>query len=400
MTDIFATEREAITAYEHRLKCHRDRFASRPSVAAITNGEALPGDLLRLFMIHYAAFGISMTHPVEDWIRRAGIKCCDLKYEVLGEALVKHASHEAGHHRLMVSDLWTLVDKWNAEHPERIDPIALSRLNLPSSVNRYRRLHEKVIDSAAPYTQIALEYEIEGLSVRHGPHLLAATKKAGALGGFSFLEDHVALDIAHTQFNRKQIAELLVGHPECIEPLVETGAAALEIYGQFIDDCIAATVAFGTGIADDFISCQLMRPPGFSGEKIPEWLKQVRSIRSHILFDGGVRPAFGPRGSAYGDPDLLDFHCYHFLLRDHEVTVGAGRLTQPGIINAPSLVDTAFGRSNIQKILSQVGIKRETCAEASRLVVLPEHRNGFNPRILFAGLWALAVEFFSRFRQL
>tara|TARA_B100000700_G_scaffold331252_1_gene462624 strand:+ start:165 stop:632 length:468 start_codon:yes stop_codon:yes gene_type:complete len=72
--------------------------------------------------------------------------------------------------------------------------------------------------------------------------------------------------------------------------------------------------------------------------------------------------------------------------------VGAVRLTKPGISSLPSLVDTAFGRSNVRKILSEVGVRREACAEASRLVVMPEYRNGFNPRILFAGLWALAVE--------
>ncbi len=392
MTDIFTTAGAAVAAYEHRLKFHRDRFASRPSVAALESGANLPSDILQIFMIHYAAFGISMTRPVEDWIRRAGIRCWDLNYRALGDALIKHAAHESGHHRLMVADLWTLIDKWNADHRDKIDPIAISRCNIPSSVERYRSLHEELIAGVTPYTQVALEYEIESLSVRYGPALLAAARKAGAEGGFSFLEEHVALDVAHTQFNKKQIGDLLAAHPECLEPLIKTGASALEIYGQFIDDCLTATVAFGSGASDGFISCQLIEPPGLVGNKIPEWLTRMRSMRSQILFESGARPAFGPGGNAYGDPDPLDFYCHHLLLQDREMLVGAVRLTKPGISSLPSLVDTAFGRSNVRKILSEVGVRREACAEASRLVVMPEYRNGFNPRILFAGLWALAVE--------
>ena len=98
---------------------------------------------------------------------------------------MKHARHEAGHHRLMITDLWTLADAWNDSHKVKIDPITLSQCNLPSSVIRYQKLHERVIGGEAPYTQIALEYEIEALSVRYGPALLAT---AGGKEGSSFLK--------------------------------------------------------------------------------------------------------------------------------------------------------------------------------------------------------------------
>jgi hypothetical protein len=392
MTDIFPTEIEAIAAYEERLKPHRDRFGARTSVATLEHGTDLPGELLQLFMIHYAAYGISMTYPVEDWIHRAGTRCRETNYETLGVSLIKHASHEAGHHRMMVSDLWTLVDAWNQDHPDKIDPIALSRRDLPASIELYRELHEKVIAGDAPYAQIALEYEIEALSIRYGPSLLALAGKEGAVDGCSFLAEHVALDSAHTQFNQKQIADLLINHPECLESLVGTGAAALDIYGQFIDDCVAATLAYGNGASDYVVSCRLLEPPVISDGEVPEWLIGTRSIRSRILYDDGARPAFGPGGSAYGDADPLDLHCHHLLLLNGEIPVGAGRLTAPGTNAAPSLVDSAFGRKNVLKSLSRMGIRRAACAEASRLVVDPDYRNGFSPRILFAGLWALAAE--------
>lgn len=391
MTDTFPTARDAIAAYERRLKPHRDRFAARPSVAMLNNRGAIPADLLRLFLIHYAAYGISMTHPVEDWIRRAGERCCDTGYADLGDALVRHAGHEAGHHRMMVGDLWALADSWNAEHQDAIDPIALSRRNLPESVAQYRDLHEQVIAGDTPWAQIALEYEIEALSVRHGAALLAAAGPNLA-GGLSFLREHVALDGAHTEFNRKQIAGLLLTHPDCMDPLVETGIAALETYGRFIDDCVTAALAFGNGRSSRSLTCRLMPPPRGETDAVPEWLMWVRSMRSGVLYDGGSRPAFGPGGDAYGDADPLDFDCYHLILQDEDVPVGAARLSAPGAAMAPSLADAAFGRENVGKNLLRIGVDRLKCSEASRLVLHPDYRKEFNPRLLFAGLWALAAE--------
>ena len=77
----------------------------------------------------------------------------------------------------------------------------------------------------------------------------------------------------------KQIAELLLTCPDCLEPLVQTGVAALETYGRFIDDCVAATMAFGNATANDGLSCRLMVPPGMIGGTVPEWLMRARSMR-------------------------------------------------------------------------------------------------------------------------
>ena len=392
MTDTFLTARDAIVAYERRLKPHRNRFAARPSVALLGNIGTVPPDLLRLFLLHYAAYGVSMTCPVEDWIRRAGERCRDTGHATLGDALVRHAQHEAGHHRMMIGDLWALADSWNADHQEKIDPVALSRRNLPASIERYRELHEETIAGDAPFAQIALEYEIEALSVRHGPALLAAAARSGADGGYSFLREHVALDGAHTRFNRKQIADLLLAQPDCLDPLVGTGVAALEIYGKFIDDCVAAALSFDDRPATPGLTCRLMPPPRGTNGPAPEWLIWVRSLRSQVLHDGGSRPAFGPGGGAFGDADPLDFHCYHLVLHDDAMPVGTARLSPPDPGTGPSLADAAFGRENVKENLRRTGIDRAACAEASRLVVHPGYRNGFNPRLLFGGLWALAAE--------
>ena len=136
MTDTFSNKQNSLAAYEKLLAPYREKFAARPALSMLQSTVALPAELLQLFMLHYSAFGISMTHPVEGWIRRAGERCNDTGYSALGEALIKHARHEAGHHRLMVADLWSLADAWNAEHAKKINPVALSRQKLASSLTR------------------------------------------------------------------------------------------------------------------------------------------------------------------------------------------------------------------------------------------------------------------------
>ena len=391
MTDTFSDKQNSLAAYEKLLAPYREKFAARPALSMLQSTVALPAELLQLFMLHYSAFGISMTHPVEGWIRRAGERCNDTGYSALGEALIKHARHEAGHHRLMVADLWSLADAWNAEHAKKINPVALSRQKLPSSIAQYRALHEEVITGDTPYAQIAIEYEIEALSVRHGPALLAAACASNAASGSSFLREHISIDSAHTQFNREQIAKLLFRHPECLKPLVQSGAAALEIYGRFIDDCAAAAASFGDGQSNQDLVCRLFGPPNIANRSIPKWLTGVRSLRSHVLFDGGSRPAFGPGGDAFGDPDPLDLHCYHFVLQDGDNPVGAARLVPPSPKSPLSVVDAEFGRRNVHKTLLRAGVHKSDCAEVSRLIVHPDYRQYSNPRLLFAGLWTLAA---------
>src|SRR5262249_17650096 len=89
--------------------------------------------------------------------------------------------------------------------------------------------------------QLAVEYEIEMLSVTYGPRLLE--RCTGLLGeaireGLSFLSDHVALDAGHTNFNRIQLGRLLEEQPGFLSGLVTAGSAALDAYAMFLGDCM------------------------------------------------------------------------------------------------------------------------------------------------------------------
>ena len=159
----------------------------------------------------------------------------------MANALTAHALQEADHHLLMLADARFLIERWNKAGKPELNLDALLQLPPTRGVEAYVSVHESVISGPTPYGQLAIEYEIEMLSVTYGPQLLG--RCTGLLGkaileGLSFLSDHVALDAGHTNFNRFQLGRLLEEQPGFLSGLVTAGSAALDAYAMFLGDCM------------------------------------------------------------------------------------------------------------------------------------------------------------------
>lgn len=231
---------ESVQRYEAEMRPARARFVTESGLDRLLGTQMNP-DVAHLGLVCFVAYGVGMTQHVEGWIRRAGQRCIDLGYAELGQALQKHAQAEADHHLMMIEDLRALTAVWNSEGRPPLDAEALLAAPLPASVLRYQRLHEEAISGPTPFVQIAIEYEIERLSVEHGPRALALL--TDVLGesvqrSLSFLVDHVRLDVGHTQFNRRQMDAFLQDHPNALKPLVAAGTEALDSYAGFLRDCL------------------------------------------------------------------------------------------------------------------------------------------------------------------
>jgi hypothetical protein len=204
-------------------------------------GGAITAAELELFLIYFSALGVHMTEPVEGWIRRAGERCEELGFLQLGRTLKLHSKHEANHHLMMIEDTKMLTARWNRRHAQRLDAERLLALPMTPANLAYIELHESVIESDAPYCQLAIEYEIEGLSVSLGPKLVEECRRLlgdEVLEGLSFLREHVEIDVGHTHLNTAELERLLRAHPSCAEPLKNAGSAALDAYGRFLEECL------------------------------------------------------------------------------------------------------------------------------------------------------------------
>ena len=226
--------------YEARLAAARERFERHSAVRALFHNP-IDSVTLEAFLISFAIVGVRMTEPVEGWIRRAGMRCGELGLQDLARALAAHAQQEADHHLLMLADARALVQRWNQTRRPELELDALLHLPPTPGVVAYTSLHERLIAGPTPYAQLAIEYEIEMLSVTYGPRLLERCARIlgkERLEGLSFLSDHVALDASHTNFNRIQLGRLLEERPGFLDPLVSAGSEALDAYAMFLGDCI------------------------------------------------------------------------------------------------------------------------------------------------------------------
>ncbi len=218
----------------------RARITDDPALARLLDPET-DGSLVLAFLIYFSALGVEMTRHVDDWIVRAGRRCLELGHARLGAVLVKHARHEAGHHLLMIDDLRLLAARWNQRHARQLDADELLALPPTAAMRRYAELHEQTIASARPYGQLAIEYEIEGMSLVLGPALIRACSRAlgpEILAEMSFIREHAALDIGHTAMNEAELDKFLHGHPDDAKHLARIGSEALHVYLDFLGDCV------------------------------------------------------------------------------------------------------------------------------------------------------------------
>jgi hypothetical protein len=229
----------ALQRYEASILPSRSKVTGDPIAAyVLTFDDPI---LRQLFLIYFCALGVAMTEPVEDWIRRAGQRCEQLGLLDLGKFLQTHAKHEAGHHLMMIEDTRALVGHWNATRTPTLDADKILGRPLTSGVLMYRQLHEDTIAGDAPFGQIAIEYEIEKLSVQFGPPLIqkcVAILGPSIVQGLSFIKEHMEIDVAHTRFNKQHLGEILASRPEFLMPLVQAGEKALIAYKAFIADVL------------------------------------------------------------------------------------------------------------------------------------------------------------------
>jgi hypothetical protein len=231
--------------YEPHVAVARQLLEEDPKLRRLLDPQSDPA-VLELFLIHFSSLGVNHTQYVEQWMRTAGRRCLELGLGDLGEALIRHAKYESGHDRLMEQDTRVLVDRWNRRGGVQLDADAL--LSRPPSAGGTEiiSLVESVVNGPRPQLLVAIDLEIERMSIVVGPPMLEQfTRTLGPdiSEGLTFLEEHVTLDQGHTVFNNKQVEGLLQLRPQDARALAETGSAAIRAYVHFIGDCIDLAVS-------------------------------------------------------------------------------------------------------------------------------------------------------------
>lgn len=230
-------KRNLHTEYEKQIRPDREQFKLKVNELY----QQIDHEIALLFIVYYCSLGVYMTEYVSSWIKRAGLRCQEMNLPTLGTALVKHAKEEEKHDILLHNDTVALTQLINKRFKLNMDESFFLSQPLSQGVLHYRTLHEECIEGNTPYGQIAIEYEIEKVSINHGPKFIyKCVQQYGfdLIKCLSFIRSHIKLDILHTRHNKKMLSDFLKDHPEGLATTIHYGAKALQCYSEYLEDCM------------------------------------------------------------------------------------------------------------------------------------------------------------------
>ena len=230
-------------SYERQMQEARRAFAAS-SVFKEFFTPLLDRKLLELFLIYFSAAKACFVEPIADYVKRAGDRCRELGYEELGNYFLHHSDEEEGHELWAADDTRRLVEFWNQRREPKLDAKEFLDSNRTPAVKRYHQLHADIVNGGAPYGELAIDVEIERISVKVGPSLLFLSLfKLGPrlISQLSFVRKHVQADIFHNTVNVKVLKNFVSKNPDTLNPLVDAGKLTLDVYHGFAKECLERT---------------------------------------------------------------------------------------------------------------------------------------------------------------
>jgi N-acyl-L-homoserine lactone synthetase len=128
------------------------------------------------------------------------------------------------------------------------------------------------------------------------------------------------------------------------------------------------------------------------GRSLPDWLKEVRSLRGSVLFDNGRRRHFRTEEGRLFDADPIDLYAYHILAYDAMRLVGCVRVYRLVSNGFSCVTEQILGEKTFSEMLHKLGARRTETVEIGRWIVHPAYRASGRPAVqLAAASAALAL---------
>ncbi len=223
--------------YEQQLTDARVKFAH--SINALTT-QSTPQDLA-FFLLNYCALGATMNKPIESWIKKASKHCQKLNYLELANYLQQHAQQSTHHQALLRHDTQALTHWLNKKYQLNLDSQHYLKQKATTGIKQYQKLREQHAKGATPYCQLAIDYEVERLSIVHGftlVKLCACKLGLPILKNLSFIRENVKREAGEHQASQQQMQKFLKANPQKLMPLVEAAKTALDAYHYYLQDCL------------------------------------------------------------------------------------------------------------------------------------------------------------------
>jgi hypothetical protein len=120
------------------------------------------------------------------------------------------------------------------------------------------------------------------------------------------------------------------------------------------------------------------------GRTLPDWLKEVRSLRGSVLFDNGRRRHFRTEEGHLFDADPIDLSAYHILAYDAMKLVGCVRVYRLVSNGFSCVTEQVLGEKRFSELLHKLGAQRTQTVEIGRWIVHPAYRASGRPAVQLA----------------
>jgi N-acyl-L-homoserine lactone synthetase len=117
---------------------------------------------------------------------------------------------------------------------------------------------------------------------------------------------------------------------------------------------------------------------------LPDWLKEVRSLRGSVLFDNGRRRHFRTEEGHLFDADPIDLSAYHILAYDAMKLVGCVRVYRLVSNGFSCVTEQVLGEKTFSELLHKLGAQRTETVEIGRWIVHPAYRASGRPAVQLA----------------
>ena len=195
---------------------------------------------LEFFLLHHCVLGRLMTEQIGDWLNAAVNKSDALGYGELSRSLAEYRDIGFKRHELLGKDLPLLLQWINRRHQIELVSSYFHKKSVSEGVKKFLKLHEQVLKGKQPYRELAIQYEMERITMVHGYTLIQWCKLRfgkSVLRNLSAFRYQIKNNQQRTIILEQIQKQFIKKHPEVVDDMIEASVATLECYARYLVDC-------------------------------------------------------------------------------------------------------------------------------------------------------------------
>ncbi len=207
---------------------------------------------LGLFLLHHCVLNSMMTEPLSRWVNEAATRCQQQGYGNLAEDLKNYADIGFQRHTLFQRDVTSLVKWFNKQFFWDLEASAFLQSTVCEGVMQYLECHERALAGSAPFTELAIQFEMERLEMIHGYSLIQlCVMRFGKsiLKQLSAFRHQMRLNRQRTTLLEQMLQSFLLEHPEKLPEICDAGIDTLQSYAQYLLDCHQLALASSSSLS-------------------------------------------------------------------------------------------------------------------------------------------------------